>query len=71
LTTQLVAVQKALSEEKASRSAADRSLAEEKAARQTAEQLVDSAYDTSQHFVSLYDFSALPESNDNNSPGVL
>jgi hypothetical protein len=31
--------------------------------------LVDSAYDTAQHFVSLYDFSVL--SNDNNSPGVL
>jgi hypothetical protein len=35
LTTQLAIVQKALSEEKASRSAADRSLAEEKAAQQT------------------------------------
>jgi hypothetical protein len=31
--------------------------------------LVDSAYDTAQHFVSLYDFSALAESDDNNSPG--
>jgi hypothetical protein len=33
--------------------------------------LVDNAYDTAQHFVSLYDFSALAESDDNNSPGVL
>ena len=33
--------------------------------------LVDSAYDTAQHFVSLYDFSALVESDDNNTPGVL
>jgi hypothetical protein len=33
--------------------------------------LVDSTYDTSQHFVSLYDFSALAESDDNHSPGVL
>jgi hypothetical protein len=33
--------------------------------------LVDSAYDTAQHFVSLYDFSALAESDDNNSPDVL
>jgi hypothetical protein len=32
--------------------------------------LVDSAYDTAQHFVSLYDFSALAESDDNNNPGV-
>jgi hypothetical protein len=31
--------------------------------------LVDSAYDTAQHFVSLYGFSALAESDDNNSPG--
>jgi hypothetical protein len=38
LTTELVTAKKALSEEKASRSAADRSLVEEKAARQTAEQ---------------------------------
>jgi hypothetical protein len=30
--------------------------------------LVDSAYDTAQHFVSLYDFSTLAESDDNNSP---
>jgi hypothetical protein len=33
--------------------------------------LVDSAYDTAHHFVSLYDFSALAKSDDNNSPGVL
>jgi hypothetical protein len=33
--------------------------------------LVDSTYDTAHHFVSLYDFSVLPESDDNNSPGVL
>jgi hypothetical protein len=33
--------------------------------------LVDNAYDTAQHFVSLYDFSTLAESNDNNSHGVL
>jgi hypothetical protein len=33
--------------------------------------LVDSTYDTAQHFVSLYDFSALVESDDNNTPGVL
>jgi hypothetical protein len=33
--------------------------------------LVDSNYDTAHHFVSLYDFSVLPESDDNNSPGVL
>jgi hypothetical protein len=31
--------------------------------------LVDSAYDTSRHFVSLYDFSALVESDDTNTPG--
>jgi lipoate synthase len=35
------------------------------------EALVDSVYDTTQHFVSLYDFSAPAESNDNNSPGAL
>jgi hypothetical protein len=29
------------------------------------EALVDSAYDTTQYFVSLYDFSVLTESNDN------
>jgi hypothetical protein len=33
--------------------------------------LVDSAYDTIQHFVSLYDFSTPAKSDDNNSPGVL
>jgi hypothetical protein len=33
--------------------------------------LVDSAYDTAQHFVSLYDLYALVESDDNNSPDVL
>jgi hypothetical protein len=35
------------------------------------EALVDSTYDTAQYFVSLYDFSALPESDDNASPSVL
>jgi purine-nucleoside phosphorylase len=38
LTADLVIVKRALSQEKASRSAADQSLAEEKAARQIAEQ---------------------------------
>jgi hypothetical protein len=33
--------------------------------------LVDSAFDTVQYFVSLYDFSMLAESNDNASPGTL
>jgi hypothetical protein len=33
--------------------------------------LVDCAYYTAQHFVSLYDFSALAESDENNSPNVL
>jgi hypothetical protein len=33
--------------------------------------LVSSAYDTAQHFVSLYDFFVLIESDDNNSPGAL
>jgi hypothetical protein len=33
--------------------------------------LVDNAYDTTQHFVSLYDLSTLDESNDNNSPSSL
>jgi hypothetical protein len=33
--------------------------------------LVDSVYDTAQHFVSLYDFSALAKSNDNNSPSLV
>jgi hypothetical protein len=32
--------------------------------------LADNAYNTAQHFVSLYDFFALVESDDNNSPGV-
>jgi hypothetical protein len=35
------------------------------------EALVDSAYDTAQYFVSLYDFSALVESDDNASPDIL
>jgi hypothetical protein len=33
--------------------------------------LVDSAYDTAQHFLSLYDFIVLVESDDNNSPNTL
>jgi hypothetical protein len=33
--------------------------------------LVDSAYDTAQHFVSLYDFSVLADSDDNTSPSGL
>jgi hypothetical protein len=33
--------------------------------------LVNSAYDTAQHFVSLYDFSVLAEPDDNNSHGAL
>jgi hypothetical protein len=33
--------------------------------------LVDSAYDTAQHFLSLYDFFVLAESDDNNSPNTL
>jgi hypothetical protein len=33
--------------------------------------LVDSAYDTAQHFVSLYNFSVLPKSDDNASHGAL
>jgi hypothetical protein len=33
--------------------------------------LVDSACDTAQYCVSLYDFSALAEFDDNKSPGVL
>jgi hypothetical protein len=32
--------------------------------------LVDSVYDTAQHYVSQYDFSILNESDDNGSPGV-
>jgi hypothetical protein len=35
------------------------------------EALVDKVYDTTQHFVSMYDFSALNESNYNASPSVL
>jgi hypothetical protein len=33
--------------------------------------LVDSAYDMAHHFVSLYNFSALAKSDDNNNPSVL
>jgi hypothetical protein len=32
--------------------------------------LFDSVYDTTQHFVSQYDFSVLNESDDNGSPGA-
>jgi hypothetical protein len=32
--------------------------------------LVDSVYDTTQYFVSQYDFSVLAESDDNASPGA-
>jgi hypothetical protein len=32
--------------------------------------LVDSVYDTAQHYVSHYDFSVLNESDDNGSPGI-
>jgi hypothetical protein len=35
------------------------------------EGLVDSAYDTAQYFVSMYDFSALAKFDDNASPGAL
>jgi hypothetical protein len=35
------------------------------------EVLVNSAYDTTQHFVSLYDFSVLADSDDNASPDAL
>jgi hypothetical protein len=35
------------------------------------ETLVNSAYDAAHDFVSLYDFSNLAESNNNNSPGAL
>jgi hypothetical protein len=31
----------------------------------------NSAYDATHKFVSLYDFSSLTESDDNNSPGTL
>jgi uncharacterized tellurite resistance protein B-like protein len=33
--------------------------------------LANSAYDTAHEFVSLYDFSSLAESDDNNSPETL
>jgi lipoate synthase len=32
--------------------------------------LVDSVYDTAQHFVSLYDFSILTEPDDNKNPSA-
>jgi hypothetical protein len=35
------------------------------------EALVDSAYDITHYFVSQYDFSVLPESDDNASPSAL
>jgi hypothetical protein len=35
------------------------------------EMLVNSAYDAAHDFVSLYDFSSLAESDDNNSSGAL
>jgi hypothetical protein len=35
------------------------------------ETLVNSAYDAAHDFVSLYNFSSLAESDDNNSPGAL
>jgi hypothetical protein len=35
------------------------------------EALVDSAYDITQYFMSLYDLSALAESDDNASPSAL
>jgi hypothetical protein len=35
------------------------------------EPLVDSAYDVAHYFVSRYDFSILPESDDNASPDAL
>jgi hypothetical protein len=35
------------------------------------EALVDSVYDTAQYFVSLYDFFALTERDDNTSPSTL
>jgi hypothetical protein len=34
------------------------------------EALANSAYDTAHEFVSLYDFSSLTESDDNNSPRI-
>jgi hypothetical protein len=33
--------------------------------------LVDSTYDTAQHFVSLYNCSVFPDYEDNASPGAL
>jgi hypothetical protein len=35
------------------------------------EALANSIYDAAHEFVSLYDFSSLTESDDNNSPGTL
>jgi hypothetical protein len=35
------------------------------------EALANSVYDATHDFVSLYDFSSLAESDDNNSPGTL
>jgi hypothetical protein len=35
------------------------------------EALVDSTYDTTHYFVSQYDFSVLPKSDDNASPDAL
>jgi hypothetical protein len=35
------------------------------------EMLVNSAYDATHDFVSLYDFFSLAKSDDNNSPGAL
>jgi hypothetical protein len=35
------------------------------------EMLVNNAYDAAHDFVSLYDFSSLAESDDNNSSGAL
>jgi hypothetical protein len=35
------------------------------------EALANSVYDAAHDFVSLYDFSSLVESDDNNSPGTL
>jgi hypothetical protein len=35
------------------------------------EALVDSVYDTAHHLESLYDFSTVTESDDNNSPETL
>jgi hypothetical protein len=35
------------------------------------EALVDSSYDAAHYFISQYDFSVLPKSDDNASPGAL